>query len=295
MRRRRYLATTAALLAAPLAGCAHPEVVLTMDEVTDADVARRASRTVDRNPEARSIVSEAVESGSATRAGRRLPLETDLPIAFQGRYFELSATETDRRETTEYTVRIDYDPEKPVDGDEVAYEDLPSVDRTAVDGLLPPPADPPTGDGYDVGIGRTFSESELDASVLVPDQEYAAVVLEGTSYPIDVGEGRTVTISEYRYEADELAADASGFAAVVRTRYRFTLAGLDDAEREIVAEAVDDGYYEGSTEDAYVSLARRFHEHEAIESGEWGGEWLVRYEGSEYWADLQHPPDVVEA
>lgn len=294
MRRRRYLATTAALLAGPLAGCAHPNVVMTMTAVDDADVARRASRSVDANPEARAVVAEAVENGSATASGSQRPFDTEQPIAYGGRYYEFSATETGERETTEYSVRIDYEPETPADGNAVAYEDLPDVDRSTVDNLLPPPEDRSPDEGPDFGVARAFSDEELAASVLAPDQEYEAVIFEGTTYPIDVGDGRTVTVFDYRYEAAEIAADAAGFADAIRDQYLFALSGLPDAEREIVAEAVDDGYFEGDVTDAYASLASNFHEHEAFESGEWGGEWLVRWEGTEYWADLQHPSDVVE-
>lgn len=294
MRRRRYLATTAALVAAPFAGCAHPRVVLTMDDVADSDIARRVSRTVDAHPEASAIVADAVENGSTTVSGRRRPLETDRPVAYGGAYYELSATETGQRETTEYSISIDYDPGTPVDGDATAYEELADVDRSALDGLLPPPGDPPSGDGYDFGVGRTFSEEELEASALVPDPAYDAVVFDGTRYPIRVGEGHTVTVSDYRYEADEVAADAATFAETIRSEYLFDLAGLSESEREIVEEAVDGGYYDGSTTDAFESLARRFRAHDAVEADEGGGEWLVRYDGTEYWAELQHPPSALE-
>jgi hypothetical protein len=140
MRRRQYLATAATLLAAPLAGCAHPEVVLQMDEVSDRDVARRASRDVSRHPEAGGIVAEAAENGSTTVSDRSLPLETDRPVVHDGRYYRLSVTETGERETTWYSIRIDYDPgtETP-EGAVVDYDDLPAVDRDALDPLLPPP------------------------------------------------------------------------------------------------------------------------------------------------------------
>lgn len=295
MRRRHYLATTAALLAGPLAGCAHPTAILEMDTVSDAEIAERASRTVTRHPAHRDVVADAVENGTANATGRSPPLEPGLPVEYEGRYYELDVTETDRREATEYGISIDYDPGTATPGGEVVdYAELPAVDRAAMDSLLPPPEDANGGDGTDFGVAHAYSEEEAAASVLVPEQEYDAVRYEGEHYPIRTDDGRTVTVSDYRYRATAVAATAAEYAAWVRESYRFTLSGLSDAEREVVEQAIDGGYHEGSVEDAFASVARRFHDHEPVKGRDGGGNWLVRYEGSEYWADLQHPPGAVE-
>lgn len=288
MKRRQFLGVAAAAAIPLLSGCADPEAVLTMDAVSDEDIAEHASRDPSGHPEGDRIVSAAVEEGSATATGRRPPIDTDDPVVHEGRYYELTVTETGQQETTEYDISIDYDgdesPEPAID-----HGDLPAVDREAVRGLLPPPEDPPGGDGYDFGVGRTYSDSEAEQSVLVPEQEYDAVVYEGTTYPIRVGDGRTVTVYDYRYEAAEVAASAAEFAERMRAEYLFTLSGLSGAERDVVTEAIDDGYYEGETSDAFESLVDRFRSHPAVESDEWGGQWLTRYEGTVYWADLRHP------
>lgn len=295
MRRRHYLASTAALLAGPLAGCAHPEAVLTMDAVSDADLAGRASRDVDRHPEYRDLVRRAVEDGPANATGRSPPLETDEPIAFEDRYYELSVTETGEREGTQYDITIDYDPGTATPGGEVIdYADLPAVDRATMDALLPPPENRPSDEGADFGVNRVYDDEEAAESVLVPEQEYDAVVYEGERYPVAAGDGRAVTIYEYRYEAAEIAGSAAEYGAAVREEYAFTLSGLSEAEREVVREAIDDGYYEGSADDAFVSVAERFRAHEGVETDEWGGEWVVRYEGTVYWANLEHPEGAVE-
>jgi hypothetical protein len=295
MRRRQYLATTAALVAPSLAGCAHPEAVLQMDAVSDRDVARRASRDVSRHPEAGGIVAGAVENGTTTVSDRSRPLDTDRPVVYEGRYYRLTVTETGERETTWYSIRIDYDPGTGTpEGAVVDYDDLPAVDRDALDSLLPPPEGVPSGEGYDFGVGREFTDEDAASSALVPEQEYVAVVYEGLRYPIDVGDGRTVTVTDYRYEAEEIAASAEAFGAAVREEYTFELSGLTDGEREIVEEAIDGGYYEGEVTDAFASLAGRFRERRALEADEWGGEWVARYEGTVYWTDLQHPPGEIE-
>lgn len=296
MRRRQYLATTAALLGSTLAGCAHPTAVLQMDDISDVAIAERASRSVDRHPEHRNLVADAVDEGSANASGRSPPLATDEPIEYEGRYYDLTATETGEHESTEYEIAIDYGTgtETPA-GTAIAYEELPEIDRERMDGLLPPPEDHPENDGPDFATSQPYSDSAAEASVLVPEQEYDVVVYEGERYAIETGDGRTVTRYEYRYEAEEIATSAAEYGASVREAYVFTLSELSDAEREVVQTAISDGYYEGSVDDAFESVARRFHDHTAFRSDEWGGEWVTRYEGSIYWANLDHPPSVVDA
>ncbi|MUV88048.1 hypothetical protein GJ631_16170 [Natronomonas sp. CBA1123] len=290
MRRRTLLATASALLAGPLAGCAHPTAVLVMDEVDDEALAERASRDVSNDPDGSRIVSDAVDSGNATASGRSPPLETDRPVAHDGAYYTLSFTESYRGEITQYDIAIDYNPGTDTPGGSaIDYDDLPEVDREALDSLLPPPEDPPTSDGYDIGVGQEYDEEAAEASVLVPEQEYDAVVYEGTRYPIRVDDGREITVYDYRYEAEQVAADAAEFAEQVRSEYRFTLSGLSEAERDIVAEAIEDGYYEGSANDAFRSVAERFRAHEAVRPETGGGYWLARYEGTDYWSDLRYP------
>jgi hypothetical protein len=291
MRRRHYLATAAAFLAGPLAGCAHPNAVLVMSSVTDDEIATRASRGVEDDPEDRRIVAGAVENGTANVSDSSPPLDTDQPVEFEGRYYELTATETARRETTRYFVTVEYTAGTATPGDRtIAYDDLPAVDREALEEVFPPPED---ADDRAVGVRWDGTDADREASVLVPESEYDAIAYEGDSYPVET-EQRSGTESDYRYEAREIAAGPDEFATALKERYLFTLSGLPEAERDLVAEAIDGGYYEGSANDAFTSLARRFRAHEGIETHESGGDYLVRYDGTVYWADLQHSPSALE-
>ena len=293
MRRRHYLASAAALLAGPLAGCAHPNAVLRMNEATDEEIAERASADVAHDDEARRIVSDLLENGSATATGASSPVPTDRPVEYEGRYYALTVYETNRGKRTRYGLVVELSPETPTSGgNAVEYEDLPEVDRKYLDSLLPPERD--GGEGRDEHAVQWYSEAETDRSALLPDLAYDAVVYDGERYAIGVDE-QTRTESEYRYEAEMVAGNASAYAASVRAEYAFTLSGLSEEEREIVAEAIDGGYYEGGANGAFSSLARRFREHEGLDTDEWGGYFLVRYEGTLYLADLQHPPSAVES
>lgn len=282
-----------ALLVPLVSGCVDADAVLRMSGLSDEEIARRASRDISRNPEAHKLVSTAVSNGSATTSGPSPPLGADRPVAFEGAYYDVTVTETGEREGIVYEIAIDYD--AGADGSAIDYEDLPAVDRNALDGLLPPPDYVPEGDGYDFGVGRVYADEEAEESVLVPDQEYEAVGYDGERYPLRADDGRTVTVSDYRYEVEEIATDATTFGAHIRTEYVFTLSGLSPDEREIIEEAIAEGYYETGTPDAFESIVDRFRSHPAVAADEWGGEWVVRFEGTIYWADLRHPASLVEA
>jgi hypothetical protein len=78
----------------------------------------------------------------------------------------------------------------------------------------------------------------------------------------------------------ELAPDVETFADRVRERYLFALTGLSDAEREVVEEAIEGGYYED--DDAFQSVVDRIRDHDALEEEDFYGTWLLSYEGAEY-------------
>lgn len=226
----------------------------------------------------------------------------------------MSWAATPDHEATVFDVEVDTDP-VPTGanvGRTVAYDDLPAVDRRALDGLLPSDAstadsavdgDGSDGDaagssrgGFDRGAGVRYTAAEAATSRLVPDPSFNAVVVDGRRYPVRVGDGRTVTVNEYRYDATEVAADEAAFVAHVREAYEFALAGLPSEERAVVEAAVEDGsYYAESADDpAFASVARRFHAHEGFDVSDTGGEWPVRYAGERYWASLHHAGDVVD-
>jgi hypothetical protein len=76
----------------------------------------------------------------------------------------------------------------------------------------------------------------------------------------------------------------------LREQYLFVLSDLSEAERSIVESAIEDSYYpEDEMPEAFTGMTVRFRDHDAIEADEYGGTWLVRYEGAVYWANVQYP------
>ncbi|GGM59537.1 hypothetical protein GCM10009017_07070 [Halarchaeum rubridurum] len=262
-----------------------------MDPVSNAELAEHASRNVsatDADPDTESrMIRGAIENGSATIEARHPPVESGLPFAHRGAYYDLSWSITGQRHATGVDVAIDYNASD-VPPNRIAYGDLPAPDRRALDRLLPP-HDGRRVDGPDLGTGATYTDAKAERSVLVPTQRYDAVVYDGEAYPIRVDDTRDVTLNTYRYTSTPVADDAESYARDLKAEHLFTLTGLDDTERDVVSEATNGSYYaEDTDDDAYRAVLERFRAHDAVQRGETHGSWLVRYDGAVYWADLHY-------
>jgi len=269
-----------------------------MDPVTDAGIVRHASRQVDRTgsgadqPEATTIRS-AIENGSATVESPSPPVREGKPFEHEGGFYDLTWTVVGERTETSVSLLVDYNATDP-EGERVAYEDLPAADRRAVDALLPP-RDGRRVEGYELGASTRYDDTELARSVLVSDRP-TVVVFEGEAYPVKFDGTSEFTVHTYRYTATTVAGSRDEYARDLRDEYLFTLDGLSDAERAVVESAIEDNYYAEDDDEAFRSVLEAFRRHEAVASEEAHGEWLVRYEGEVYWADLWYDGfDVADA
>lgn len=279
MRRRQFLASGTALLSVALAGCGHPPVVLDMRTATSADIADEVSMSAEPDSEEYAVVTSARDNGTATRRGRYELFDRSSTVRVNDTFYDVSETRVASSEVTVYEVLIDFDPDDTTpDVGEIRYDDLPAVDRRQLDPVVS--EDHPTGqDGYDVGIGYGTAEEVGNGSVFVPERRYDVIVHDGERYRVAVN-SRTASEAEYRYEVTEIAPDAEAFADQVRARYLFELTGLSEAERTVVQEGIESGYYED--DDAFRSVVERIRGHEGIREDDFYGTWLIAYEGEEY-------------
>lgn len=276
----------ALLLILPLAGCSAAGSI-TMTSVDDDGLAAEASRSVstDQPADERLLVRNAVKNGSATVNGTTPPVDVDgKPFAVDGAYYDLQVDSIGSH--TEIMVTLDIDYNGTTDSAAVSYEDLSAADRALVDSLLPPEYDR-RNEGYDMGAGRRYNDSEVESSVLISGA-YEAVEYDGERYPIRV-DTRDVTVTTYRYTTEKVASSSSEYADSIRDRYLFTLSELSDAERDVIEESMNETYYaDSSTDAAFESVLERFSEHDAVVRNEHRGEWIVRYQGEVYWAELDY-------
>lgn len=284
MRRRQFLAHGTALLSVATAGCAHPPVVLDLDAASADDIADEVSRTLEPDSPAYDLVVAARENGSATRDSRYALFDRTSTVRVDDAFYDVSETRLASSEVTVYEVLVDFDPDDTTpDRGEIAYEDLPAVDRRRLDPVFS--GDPmDERDGYDVGVDYGTAEEVGNESVFVPERQYDVVRRGDDRYRVAV-DSRTAPEATYRYEVTTVAPDVDAFAGAIRDRYLFALTGLSSAERAVVEEAIDGGYFED--DDAFRSVVDRIREHEGLDVADFYGTWLLSYEGVAYLAYVE--------
>lgn len=286
--RRGFLRSVAGVSVVALAGCADPRAVLTLNEVDNSGIADRVAVEIDESDD---VVVSAVENGTYTTEGDSSGLEAPFearPVVYEGTYYDITVEATTVSEDRLYLLRVENVGDESVEG-EVAYEELTDADREALNAALD--AEGASEEGFEGGTEFLYSEEEAADSVLV---DGATVVYEGSRYSVEGERRETVGRSEYTYTANEVAGSADEFGDWARDTYMFVLGTLSEEERGVVEDAIDGGYYEGTVTDGYEGIARRFHSHEAVTSDDRGGEWVVEYDGTTYWAELTHPSTVLE-
>ncbi|MWV39269.1 hypothetical protein [Natrialba sp. INN-245] len=286
--RRAFLASSAIGLGAVLAGCVEPGGALRMTAVeTDEQIATEATRAVDssREPETASLLEEARDRGEADVEGERVPFRPDRPVKFDGVVYEVSWEVVGERTEAGYVVTATIGTDD-VGEPEIAFEELPPIDRSALESL------PERIDHFEGGDDRAFGmdveyyhdEEELEESALVPEPEYEVIDVDGEPVGIRTREDERI-LSTYRYDLEEIAT-ATAYGAELRER-SVVLDSLTGDEREFVEEAVEDGLaVVGRDDEAFIGVGERLLETEPIYEDESTGEWLVEYEGTLYWTEL---------
>jgi len=300
--RRELLAACGAGAVGALAGCADPDVAMFVESVpTDSAIAERATLPPDRYDQ--SLVADAVDGGAdyPSETGDDPPFEPDRPILHDRAVYTLSWTETDRQETrTEYVLEVTvHDDGRDVD---VEFEDLPAIDRErlaharrAAERAAEENRDPPT-----VEFQHHYTDAEQERSALVPEPQYDVIGLAGQPATVGVTE-TTVTLDVFRYTARERAPTAAAFGETLRSRHRFSLGGLSEAEREFFESVHSEGsYYQGAFDDdqaeAFEGVADRLVAEPALFVDHSEGEWLVEHDGGSYWVrvDFVSMPEYAE-
>ncbi len=286
---RRGFCAALAGAAVGLSGCVDPEAVLTMEEVDDQGIADNVATGL--SPTETEAVAEAIENGSATTTDVTVPFDGGRPVEHEGSYYEVETEEVGTETVQRYTVAVE-PPEDDVEYTDIDFEELPEVDQEKLEPLFRMDTRRES-EGERIRAETSYTADEADSSALVPQEEYDAVRRNDTVLYLRVGDPRDVEVGEYRYQVELLAESSSELADWARESYLWELSGLDAGEREIVEEAIDSGYYEGSVNEEFRSLARKFEGRPAVESTDWGGYYLVEYEGATYWTDLHRPPSAV--
>lgn len=297
---RRILVLVALLALAALAGC-HSAGRLGMTAVDDAGLADQASESVESDesdpgryrPSERLLMRSAIENVSAYENDTNPPVDTDLPVEYDGRYYALTHESVGTVPGQQFQIGVDYNASD-ASGDRVDYESLPRVDRLAIRSeVVDPIEDPkrlePGTDSYTI---ESYTDAEAERSVLVPTTQYDVVVYEGEAYPLRVRNRGNEDLTTYRYTSRFVAESSEAYASMLRDRYAFTLGNVTEEEAEVLESATgEEDYYPDSTADeGYDRLVDRLLEHTAVrkDTDHHSGSWIARYEGQLYWIEMDY-------
>ncbi|THE64264.1 hypothetical protein D8Y22_13845 [Salinadaptatus halalkaliphilus] len=253
---------------------------------TDADIGDAATEPVDpdRDPETATLLEDALETSRTGVEGERPPFDPDRPVRWRNTVYNVSWTVTDDRTRTDYVVTVDQIDDDPT-GSQIDYDNLPDVDRERLSGLREELSQ--TDEEQRIGAQLEYTDdSDIEASVLVPESEYEFVVIDDHVLAIESGETET-TIYTFTYEVLERASTPAVYGADLREEHLLVLESLSDDEHDLVEEAISEGRaVVGTDDDAFVEVGERLLEHEPIYVSDRVGEWLVEYEGEVYWTEL---------
>lgn len=262
--------------------------------------------TVPLDDDARAVVAEAVENGTAkrvsygatpfpelTRYGNE-SAESGVFVAYEGAFYEIDHTvETTAVPGYEMNVEWERGQEAPADATVVAFADLSEDDRTA---LRLAACD--NGREQNTGPGAaghpclpTQGMSAGDFPVPYPDGGDASrlvgngvswVSWDGRVLRVELGEATEAERRTHRYTAERVAGSAAAFQEVVASRFLVRLRDLPQDERAIVKRAIRDGYEGcGAIAETVPALRERLSEGKALPSPSSDG-WYVRFDGSDY-------------
>ena len=304
--RRKLLAGCAAGVTAGLAGCADPDAAMFVEPVPSATaIATEATTTPNsRNAEETRLVAETIAGGTnrtSPDGHGNPPYQPDRPVRYNGSVYDIEWHETDQqRDRTEYIISLTIYGDDADRTPEIAFDELPAVDQETLY-FLPRLINHIQEANESEGVDASFPESserqawyppaDREASVLVPEPDYETIGVDGHPVTVSV-EPTTVSLDVFAYTATERAASLEAFGRDIRANHRFELTGLSDAERDFFEMVIDDGsFYKGAFDDVedgvFAGVADRFVGQPALFMPyESEGEWLTRYDDTDYWVRI---------
>jgi hypothetical protein len=295
--RRKLLGGCAAGLLAGLAGCSADAAMFVEPVETATAIGRKATDGSERAPrdsDRAELVAAAVDGGTNRTDSYGPPYQPDRPVVHNDTVYNLTWSEATRDTSrTEYEIGMTvYDDDRATDAE---FADLPAVDRERVDpGMVETAVRrvEDTDEEFPVDYGAQFywPPAEREQSALVPEPQYDTIEIAGQPVELSV-EPTTVSLDVYRYTATERAPSVAAFGRDLRREHRFELSGLSKPEREFFDRVRSEGsFYKGSFDDvpdgAFKGLADHFVAEPAIFVENTTGEWLTRYEGTDYWVEI---------
>jgi len=275
-----------------------PIASLEMIPVTDKEIARRLTYSLDE-PQ-RKFAAEVIENGSKTVRETDEPFPPDRRFVYDDTLYELTAEVIDSQPAVVF--RITLEEVDDTDAETIAYDDLPPVDKQALEeyGWDDP-------DVFEVGGAPfVYLEDEVSESILVPEPDFPVIVWDTGIHGRFIIESQSETaMNKYTYRAHTVHESASEYGGEIRREHEFQLSRLPEAQERIVSEAISDehGYKilpDESIPDTFNELVEYFSDEEKFRPEDTGSEttvsglYFVEYDGTNHWTELHVEDDRSE-
>ncbi|MFB6294052.1 MAG: hypothetical protein ABEH60_07315 [Halonotius sp.] len=294
--RRKLLGGCAAGLLAGLAGCSADAAMFVEPVETATAIGRKATDAPSREQpgsDRAELVAAAVDGGTNRTDSYGPPYQPDRPVVHNDTVYNLTWSEA-TRDTSRTEYKIEMAPSDDDSATDASFADLPAVDRKRLQrypDLIQNYAENSEAEVPErVAYRIYYPPAEREASAIVPDPQYDTLSVAGQPVELSV-EPTTVSLDVYRYTATERAPSVAAFGRELRREHRFELSGLSKPEREFFDRVRSEGsFYKGAFDDvpdgAFKGLADHFVAEPAIFVENTTGEWLTRYEGTDYWVEI---------
>lgn len=246
MDRRSVLATGVSLAGVLSAGCTGcgtytQLTTLTMEPVSDVDIARRATPNPFPEPgndseeatDRRRLLRDAIAGDAPTARGTRPPVYPEEAFAYRETVYSVDYTVVESEPATSFGFVLNPAEGSVPDGESIPVADLPTVDRDRLAnfGLLDE-SDPFLG----FGSSMLYLDGEIPESMLVPNPTYPYLVWPEATGTIEVDDGNPTELNTYRYTASEVAS-VEAYGRELLAEYGYRLSGLTPEQRAVVDEA----------------------------------------------------------
>lgn len=291
--RRSLLGVAGAAGVAALAGCwgtAYEH--LDLQALDPAALADRAAITDhDRGPLLDALETYGSVSGTEPDSAF---VDGDFAATDDDSYHELSVTQASERWTER---AFGFEPVSgSVGGATIAATDLPATDRAVLEEAFESSSDgspgdeasgdsDPFGDGVTVaGVGSRVSRTDQGSSSTLGDSDGGILTKEGERYRIHV-RTRTTAARRKEYSIENSWDSAVALGEWLGREYATALRNLSDSERDVVQEAIDGKSKRADTDrDAFDAIVHTLLDDEPIDTGDGLTMWVVRWNGTAYWA-----------
>lgn len=275
----KYILVLGLALLVVLSGCISPDASVSFENVSESEVAERATTN---SGSINDEVSEAIENGTVTTV-QQLPFdirEDVEAVVHEGSVYDLDQNKTGESTETRVVVVV----EKTNKSSDFSIGSLSDKDREIISGAVDAvrSMDNVEREIYFPGF---YTDNELRNSVFTEQDGIKVGFGDERNYKLTVVEREEVDRDLYKYSSEQISPTIEDYGEELIEEHAFALENISKETESLVEESISQGYY-GEESDAYNRLNERFRQENAVREADYSGEWIAYYEGELYWVKI---------